>query len=215
MLTYIENTIIGNCLYLRDAGYTEYNKHNKRRRLGVFKCNCGKEFTCTMTNVKRKNTTSCGCYNKKLVTEKSTTHGLSKHPLYGQWQNIKNRCYNSNIGNNWKFYGEKGVTVCEEWRNDFLSFYQWAILNNWKKNLSVDRIDNNLGYSPENCRLATDYEQARNRKSNINVVYDNKHWCLKDLCNFLNKDYLCVRNRYRKYNWSLEKSLFTEKQTRQ
>ena len=76
------------------------------------------------------------------------------HPLYGVWQNMKNRCYNSNVPA-YKDYGAIGIDVCDSWRNDFQPFFDWAKENNWEKGLEIDRIDNDKGYSPENCRIVT------------------------------------------------------------
>lgn len=85
-------------------------------------------------------------------------------PLYTIWCGIKSRCYNPNTAN-YKYYGAKGITMCREWKNNFIAFYNWAISNGWKKGLSVDRFPNNKGnYKPSNCRLATMKQQANNRR---------------------------------------------------
>ncbi len=77
-----------------------------------------------------------------------TKHGLRKHSLYSVWCNMKTRCYNKNR-KEYKNYGARGITVCEEWEKNFLKFYQWAVSNNWTKDLSIDRINNDKGYSPQ------------------------------------------------------------------
>jgi hypothetical protein len=88
---------------------------------------------------------------------------INSIPLYTIWCGIKSRCYNKNAAN-YKYYGAKGIIMCEEWLNDFKAFYNWALNKGWRKGLSVDRYPNNAGnYEPDNCRLATMKEQASNK----------------------------------------------------
>ena len=100
-------------------------------------------------------------------------HGLSKHPLNAVWYGIKERCTNPNT-DNYKWYGADGIVMCEEWLNDFIEFYQWAISSGWKPGLTVDRIDRTGGYSPNNCRLITAKQQCRNRRSNVVIDVDGE-----------------------------------------
>jgi len=209
---YITGHMFGNIEYLEEAGYRTDPKYGKKRREAIFKCYCGKKFKSSISVIKRGITKSCGCYNKQRIQETNIIHGLNKHPLYGQWQNMKNRCYcKNNIGYN--FYGEKGIIVCEEWRTEFISFYNWAQCNNWKLGLQIDRIDNDGNYEPKNCRIANYAQQARNRKTNIIVSLDDQSMCLKDYCAKLNVDYPMVRHRFKDLNWSLEKSISTKRRT--
>ena len=99
-------------------------------------------------------------------------HGLSKHPLNAVWCGIKERCTNPNA-DNYKWYGAKGVAVCDEWMK-FLPFYEWAIHNGWEAGLTVDRIDGTKDYSPSNCRLVTVRQQCRNRRSNVSINVDGE-----------------------------------------
>ena len=86
---------------------------------------------------------------------------LSNHPLRAKYDDLKNRCYNKN-NTSYKWYGGRGIKVCDEWKNNFKSFYDWAIENNWQKGLQIDRIDNNKNYAPDNCRFVTPKENIRN-----------------------------------------------------
>lgn len=97
-------------------------------------------------------------------------HGLCTHPLNIMWQGIKERCTNP-AATNFKWYGGRGITLCNEW-NNFCSFYDWAINHGWKEGLSIDRIDNSKGYSPDNCRFISHREQCRNRRSNVLITVD-------------------------------------------
>lgn len=210
VIHYTKGDIIGTCIYLEEAGMRRDPKTGKYRRLAKFKCQCGNEFITTVSNVKRGNTKSCGCYNKKRVLERNTKHGLCKHPLYRQWQNLRNRCYNKNI-EGYKDYGAKGIKVCEEWRNEFLPFYKWAAELNWRPGLSIDRINSNGNYEPTNCRLATDKQQARNRRTNIIVEYEGEKMCMTELCERLGLNYSAFRTRVIKRGWSLERAISTER----
>lgn len=103
-----------------------------------------------------------------------TNHGLSTHPLNSTWCGMKERCNNPNA-ENYQWYGGRGITVCQEWSNDFMSFYNWAINNGWKKDYELERIDNSKGYRPDNCTWVPHKTQCRNRRSNkpieINGVF--------------------------------------------
>lgn len=102
------------------------------------------------------------------------THSLSNHPLHGVWFNMISRCkYPSSIS--YKYYGAKGVSVCDEWHDNFKSFYDWAIENRWEKGLHIDRFPDKKGnYCPSNCRITSAKENQRNRTSNTLLTIDNK-----------------------------------------
>ena len=90
-------------------------------------------------------------------------HGLTGHPLYSRWNNMKSRCHNPN-NPSYKDYGARGITVCDEWRNDFKAFYDWSMANGYQDDLTIDRTDNDRGYSPDNCRWVTMEVQCTNRR---------------------------------------------------
>lgn len=126
-------------------------------------CDCGGRKavqSCALTKAQSK---SCGCLVKEA--DHAKTHGLSKSRIYRIYRHMINRCSNRNV-ESYYLYGERGIKVCEEWLN-FEGFYQWSMLNGYKENLSIDRKNNDLGYSPENCQWSTVFEQARNRRNTI------------------------------------------------
>lgn len=93
--------------------------------------------------------------------------------IYSIWHNMKTRCYNTNAPN-FKYYGGRGITMCYEWHYDFREFYKWALMNGYSENLTIDRIDNEKGYYPENCRWATVIEQNNNTRANNYITHNGE-----------------------------------------
>lgn len=122
------------------------------------KCNCGSTVTLSSGVLSSGHTKSCGC----LEVESRITHGLSDHPLYKVYSNMKSRCYRTN-GLSFHRYGGRGIVVCDEWLNDFNAFYNWAINNGYEPGLTIERSNNDDGYNPNNCIWAGRKDQARNR----------------------------------------------------
>lgn len=123
-----------------------------------------------------------------------TTHN---NRVYNIWYNMKRRCYNKN-SKDYKNYGAKGINVCAEWLNDFLSFYNWALSNGYKETLTLDRIDNYGNYCPENCRWVTMKQQHRNYSQNRNYTINGEKKCLTEWCEIYNINYTTVICRLQK-----------------
>ena len=142
---------------------------------------------------------------------------MGKHSrLSNIYHNMKKRCYYSN-SKDYRNYGARGVTVCEEWLNTnragtrnctagFLAFQKWALANGYTDNLTLDRIDNNKGYYPENCRWITKREQENNRRDNLYISYRGKEQSLSDWCRELNLGYERTYRRIHDSGWSVEKA---------
>ena len=172
------------------------------------KCDCGNETVVRSANLKGGRTQSCGC----LIKETNSTHGLKKTRLYVVWKDIKARCFNPNA-NNFKDYGAKGVFMCDEWRNDFKVFYDWAMENGYNPNAkrgecTIDRINNNKGYSPDNCRWTDNLTQQNNKKNNRFLTYNGETHTIAEWSRILNiKTYVLYARLYS--GWSVERTLTT------
>ena len=143
---------------------TESSKH--KRRFGLYKCGfCGNEFKANTYDINNGHIKSCGCYKSSKLSNRSKTHGLIETRLYRIWASIKDRVLNPK-NKRYSDYGGRGITICEEWKNDFVPFYNWAMENGYEENkgLSIDRIDNDGNYEPSNCRWTTSIIQNRNKR---------------------------------------------------
>lgn len=137
------------------------------------KCDCGNDCVITHRELVSGDTKSCGCIRKER--NNNTKHGQRWTRLYGVWSGMKQRCSNPN-NHAYRYYGAKGVCTCEEWQKDFMVFYDWAMSNGYRKNLTIDRINPFGNYEPSNCRWISLSEQAKNkRNSKCNKKYRDEY----------------------------------------
>lgn len=145
-------------------------------------CECGKFKEVNGKDLRKGNTKSCGCLKHDVLSnfhKRRITHGKSNTRLYRIWKAMIQRCYKKYC-TNYKYYGGRGVRVCNEWLNDNTMFFDWAINNGYKEGLTIDRIDVNGNYGPSNCRWITTKQQNRNKRSNKNITINGVTKCLKD-----------------------------------
>ena len=170
-------------------------------------CDCGNTTFVNTFYLINSKIRSCGCLHKEQLIERNTTHNQRHTKLYETWKKMRDRCNRPNA-TQYKDYGGRGIKVCEEWDKSFQAFYDWSYANGYDDNLTIDRIDNNKGYYPENCRWATYKEQMRNKRTNHIITYKNQSQCISQWCEELNLSYSAVTGRLRR-GWSVEKALST------
>lgn len=146
----------------------QFVERRGKKIIVLCECECNNIKEYNLHNVKNGNTKSCGCarvIHARAQAEKNKTHGMTDTRIYMIFKDVISRCYHEN-DTAYKYYGAKGITVCDEWRdkeNGFMSFYNWSMANGYSDELTIDRRENDKGYSPNNCRWITQMEQCRNR----------------------------------------------------
>lgn len=177
----------------------------------VCRCDCGKTKVIQGTLLKKGLARSCGCLRKEIARERATRHSLCGTKLYTTYHNMKKRCYNSRC-DHYKWYGEEGKHICDEWLGEkgFDEFSKWALANGYSDNLTIDRIDNNKGYSPDNCRWISAKQNNRNRRSNHNITIKGVTKTISEWCEYLNVPEARVRSRIA-LGWDEERALTTKK----
>ena len=171
---------------------------NTRKTYFWCQCDCGKVKSVRSDSLIAGAIRSCGCMKKEqdqINLEANHKHKMSHTRPYEIWQNMKRRCYNEHDAR-YSRYGGRGITVCDEWKEDFQAFYDWAQKNGYNDSLTIDRIDNNKGYSPENCRWADNKTQCRNRNTNVNIKIGNSTRTLTEWCEIFQLDSAKIFARY-------------------
>ena len=189
----------------------EYAGYKNRKPHWRCKCECGNYKTASTYNLKNGYTTSCGCIvNSKEF--KRYKHGLTKHPLYHIYHSMKQRCFNKN-NDMYKHYGARGITICDEWLGEdgFNSFYEWSVKNGYNNNLTIDRINVNNDYSPDNCRWVDNETQMNNTTRNKRFEYNGESHTCSEWAEILNNGVskLEIYSRIVSLGWDVEKALFT------
>lgn len=171
------------------------------------RCDCGKEVIVKAYSLTTGQTKSCGCLKKEqnYINIAKVKHNMTNTRLYNIWRDMKSRCLNPNNKRH-KFYFDKGITVCDEWKNDFMNFYNWAINNGYRDNLTIDRINNDGNYEPKNCRWATITEQNNNQSNNIRIKYNECEYTLSELSRIYNIKRATLYDRIKR-GWTIDEAL--------
>lgn len=165
-------------------------------------CDCGNTVICLSNRLRRGLVNSCGCISKEITIKRNYKHGLANSKLYRVYRAMISRCLNKK-NKSYKYYGGRGIKVCDRWLESFENFYE-DMGNKYSNGLSIDRIDVNGDYCPENCKFSNSIEQARNKTDNILIEYNNDKKILKDWADYYNLSYKAVWARIN-YGWDLEK----------
>lgn len=176
------------------------SKRQKSGKLVTYwncKCDCGNLTQVRGCDLRNGHIKSCGCLQKK--------HGLAKTRIYVAWHHMIQRCYYSNC-KAYENYGARGISICDDWKNDFMNFYNWSMNNGYQDNLSIDRINVNGNYEPNNCRWADDFTQRRNKRNNKYFCINGDMKTITDWAKQYGIKSNVVRERIKK-GWSIEDAL--------
>ena len=170
------------------------------------KCDCGNTVVVRGHSLRNGHTKSCGC----AVIEASTKHGMHNTRIYTEYMKMKHRCLNNNNPSYFR-YGGRGITICDEWlgENGFINFYNWSITHGYADNLTIDRINNDGNYCPENCRWVDMKTQANNRSNNNIIEYNGTKHTVSEWANIYGLEYYNLYNRIFNLNWPIDKALNT------
>lgn len=174
----------------------DYNYKSPKHTKWICLCDCGAMKSVFRNSLISGASKSCGCKQYEGKKGINQTHGMSKTRIYREWSSMRRRCKENSIDA--KYYFERNIFVCDEWENDFVAFYEWAVNNGYSDSLTIDRINNDMGYSPENCRWITNKQQQSNKSNNVKVQYNGEDYCLRSLCIELNFPYKTAHRRYQK-----------------
>lgn len=175
------------------------------------RCDCGSIKEYRVPNLRKGNTLSCGCLQKELQSKRKTTHGERQGSKwtaeYMIWRNMKSRC-EERENTSWANYGGRGITLCPEWSESFQSFLDDMGRRPNSKD-TLERIDNEKGYSPNNCCWASRLTQANNKRTNVFIEYQGLRKTIAEWSRYIGIDYFTLQNRITKRKWDIERALTT------
>lgn len=173
----------------------------------ICKCDCGNIKNARASSLVYGAVKSCGCYQRECTSEANRKHGESGTRLYKIWKHMKGRCLCKN-DKDYSLYGGRGISICENWEKSYENFRSWAIQSGYSEKLTLDRVDVDGDYSPENCRWATVKEQANNKRTNIYVTLGNETHTLSEWGEINGISYATIDKR-RRYGWINEAAVST------
>lgn len=168
----------------------------------ICQCECGNIRLVQGEQLRGGRSQSCGCYAREQTSKRARIHGQRNTALYNVWDAMKQRCMNPK-SKAWKYYGGRGVSICEEWQHNFETFNKWANDNGYQKGLTIDRIDVNGDYEPSNCRWVTMREQGKNKRCNVSLTYKGETKLISEWAKELGLNYSTIQWRHKR-GWSDE-----------
>ena len=184
---------------------TPIQKDKRRYYYWKCKCDCGNECYIEGSSLRSGHAKSCGCIVHK--------HGMAKTRLYAVWNHMKQRCCNPK-NKCYETYGARGIKVCDEWsspNNGFVAFRDWAIKNGYRDDLTIERIDVNRGYSPDNCKWIPMIEQAFNKTTTLRLEIDGEIKTIRELSDEYGITQKCLRNRITRYGMTAKDAVMHKK----
>ena len=173
------------------------------------KCKCGNIVTVRYSDIKSGRTLSCGCLHKERAIEANFIHGMTNSRLHQIWNNIKDRVFNHNC-KQYKDYGGRGISICNEWKDNFTAFRDWAYSNGYQDDLMIDRINNDDSYSPCNCRWVDRLTQNNNTRKNVFLTFSGKKLTVSQWARELGVNVSLLRCRLKR-GWTVEDTLSVPK----
>lgn len=198
---------------IEKIGY-DTDKDGKRFALWKCKCDCGGEGIFNQHRLVSNSVKSCGCLrNRDHYT--AVQHGLSRTRIYKIYNNMKIRCDNPN-DQHYPNYGGRGITVCSYWRGimGFTHFYEWAMKNGYRDDLTIDRIDVNGNYEPDNCKWATTQEQQENKRTNVRYEVNGELLLMKEIVEKYNISQSTLYDRTKKLGLTMQEAVYYKRKTK-
>ena len=191
----------GKLTVLKEEKSIDHNGYKKRMVLCV--CDCGNKKSVRLEYLRKQHTKSCGCLRGYELLKINKTHGKSKTKLHGVWASILSRCNNKNV-RGYHNYGGRGIKICEEWL-EFESFLNWSNNNGYKEGLSIERINNDGDYCPNNCEFTTKTAQANNKRNNKFFTFNGRTMTLPQWSRFLKINQGTLSSRI-KNGWDINRA---------
>jgi len=180
------------------------NRGQKERRVACL-CDCGTIMNCKINSL-FDNTKSCGCLRRENSANLLRIHGLYHDPAFAMFRRMKARCYYKGQPN-YKQWGGRGILICDEWLNNPRLFCEWAYENGFDGKLTIERIDNNKGYSPDNCTFTNRLRQANNTRNNHIIEYCFEKMSMADFCRKHDLNYDRFQQRITHMKWPITKAM--------
>ena len=189
----------------RLAAIKPVRKYKSGNTIWLCRCDCGNFCEVEGSLLRRGKQKSCGCYPSERMKQLNTKHNGFGTRLYEIWRQMHRRCYGENT-KAYKDYGGRGISICKEW-SEFGPFREWALSSGYRDDLTIDRINVNGDYCPENCRWATVKQQANNRRSNHKISFNEETHTISEWADILGVNQVWLWNRLSRADWDIAKAV--------